>query len=717
MADNEEIEIPVLLLNPKAGDGTVSGIGRFSQLFGKLFGAIRSHPWVAAAFAIAGVLGKTVSAWGEHQKAVNSLNQTLIQQGIYTRDLSESYQEMALAIQQGTQFSDEEVVAAQASMQAYLNGQTISKELMRAIVDFAAAKGMDLAKAAELVGKSIGTGTNALMRHGIAIDGTLSQAARTEAVIAAMNGKWGGQAEAMVQGLGAIQQMQNALQNVMERVGKSVEPFVVMVAQAAARLFSGLSQSAAFAEGLGKALDRMEIGVVAIRHAIAAAFQVIPSLIRSRLTAATQALQFKMQQAQDTRDAADAEAWQMIAAARKRTNDYRLMVASRQSKQAAAVDEQRIGMLEQAVDDNRRNRASSQQRLDLFFHARTKREIAEEQAKRMLRSDYAFKKVNRELLFEKDETKRRALELEKRRLKEDALRKAQVGLATKSLLLGQISDKESLAVHRPVLDQLADARNSKFGVQVLIGKGAAVAQITLNTTAAIAGATEALLAIPPPVGEALAAATGQFLAMYGAEQVENIINSSIDFPGRIGGIPFDFQGVLETVWGYLGRQIEQVGRLVSEVYGLTGDLSRTVGQGIQDTLTKLGPIGDVLGAYAGALGDVYGAVYDVAAEIVKNVYGTIGGLIGDVVEVIAGTVASIVEGIAGAVGSALDSVFGWLFAEGGVVSHDQSARASVTPLHRSGLKFRAEVNVTIEGGLVCSAAEARRISRLIAKEM
>ena len=106
MADNEEIEIPVLLLNPKAPDGTMFGVGRFSSLFGRLFGAIRSHPWVLAAIAVTGTLRKTIVAWADHQKAVNSLNQTLIQQGIFSRELSDSYQEMALAIQEQTQFSD-----------------------------------------------------------------------------------------------------------------------------------------------------------------------------------------------------------------------------------------------------------------------------------------------------------------------------------------------------------------------------------------------------------------------------------------------------------------------------------------------------------------------------------------------------------------------------------------------------------------------------------
>lgn len=717
MADNEEIEIPVLLLNPKAPDGTMFGVGRFSSLFGRLFGAIRSHPWVLAAIAVTGTLRKTIVAWADHQKAVNSLNQTLIQQGIFSRELSDSYQEMALAIQEQTQFSDEEVIAAQASMQAYLRGQVISKELMRAVVDFAAAKGMDLAKAAELVGKSIGTGTNALMRHGIAIDEALGPGARTEAVIAAMNGKWGGQAEAMVQGLGAIRQMGNALQGVLEVIGKSLEPFVVMVAQAAARLFAGLSQSAAFAEGLGKALDGIEIGAVAIRHAIAAAFEIIPTLIRSRLTAATQAMQFRMQRAQDIRDAGDAQADALIEAAKRRTNDYRLMVAERHNKQMAIAEDAKVQALRTAIDDNRRTRERAQENLETIFKARSERELIEEGARLALRSDSAFRKVNQRLLHEKDQTKRHALETEKRRIKEEAVRQAQVNFTKKSGIIGAISDKESAAMHRPVLDQLADARGSKFGPQILIGKGAAVASITLNTTAAIGGATEALLAIPPPVGEAMAAAVGEFLAMYGAEQVQNIINSSIDFPGRIGGLPLTYEDLLKAVWGHMGSQYEQIGHAIGQLMGFSGDVHKEVAGTISEVLGNLGPIGEYLGSVVTAVGDVTAAVSNAVGEVYKTAYVLIGSTIRKVTDAIASAVASVVNAIASTIGDVADAVFGWLFAEGGVVSHDSSARASVTPLNRSGLKFRTEVNVTIEGGLVCSAAEARRISRLIANEM
>jgi hypothetical protein len=721
MADNDPIEIPVVLKTPAASDGSPFGIQRFASSVGRAFSTIRSHPFVIGAILLVRGISAAVSAWREQDDASQRLNQTLVNQGIYTRELSDEYQEMAKALSLETEYADEEIVAAEASMQAYMGGQKISRELLRAVVDFAAANDMDLRRAADLIGRSIGTGTNGLMRYGLSLESAITPGEKTAAVIRFVNGRWEGQAAAAAQGLGAIRQMQNALRGVVEVIGRMLEPFVVMAAKAIRDFARSLADSGKLADAITMAFQGLQIGIELVKHSVQAAFESVSLIFRSKLAEAIKIMNgnFSGLKGPAGLQSAENEAIQRIVREHKQAflrQTKAILAAQGESQQHAQAKKESV--LEEAVQLRKEARGRANQKLDEIFRARGEKELVEERARQMLRNDAAFIRVERNIQHEKDKTRRLALELQKRRIKEEALRKAAVSFHEKSNFIAALSDKETLALNRPVLEQLSEARNSKFGPQVLIGKGAAVAQIALNTTLAISGATEALLAIPPPVGEALAAATGQFLAMYGAEQIENIVNSSIDFPGRIGGIPFNFQGVLESVWGYLGRQIEQVGRLVSEVYGLTGDLSRTVGHGIQDALTKIGPIGDVLGAYAGALGDIYGAVYDVAATIVANVYGTIGGIIGDAVELIAGTVAGIVEGIAGAVGGALDAAFGWLFAEGGVVTYSaQQRRSLVTPLKGSGLQLRRTVNVTINGGLVPSPAEARRIAGLIAQEL
>ncbi|MEK9693733.1 MAG: hypothetical protein VW235_12470, partial [Rhodospirillaceae bacterium] len=77
--------------------------------------------------------------------------------------------EYASALQAKTSFGDEDIIQVQATLAQYTNEEEKLKDLTAAVLDFATAKGMDLNSASELVGKSIGSSTNALSRYGITI--------------------------------------------------------------------------------------------------------------------------------------------------------------------------------------------------------------------------------------------------------------------------------------------------------------------------------------------------------------------------------------------------------------------------------------------------------------------------------------------------------------------------------------------------------------------
>ena len=61
----------------------------------------------------------------------------------------------------------------------------------------ATATGMDLDTAAQKVGKSITTKTNALARDGVEINSNLSRSEKLDAVILKLNERFGGQAQAI----------------------------------------------------------------------------------------------------------------------------------------------------------------------------------------------------------------------------------------------------------------------------------------------------------------------------------------------------------------------------------------------------------------------------------------------------------------------------------------------------------------------------------------
>lgn len=712
----EEIEIPVLVKTPSTPDGTIAGIGKFAGVFQRAFGAIKGHPYVVGAILLLGAAKKSVVAWREQEEAINALNQAMVQQGVYTRELSAQYQQNAMAIQRSSKFADEEVMKAEAALQSYLGEKKISLELLRTIANFATAQRMGIAQAAELIGKSVGTATNALVRYGIVLDANASPQDKLAAVTKQMEERWGGQAEASTKGLGAITQMQNALTSLLEVVGREIAPMVSALALQVSAFAKSLQESKEFVTAVASIIDGLQVGAVAVASSVRAIAAAVPTLLRSRFQTLGLLIQGNVDDALHELADGNARSRQIGAEVQADVIAFRKKIDLERAERSAAHESEILQMQNDAVLRRKEARDHANLISEAEFKVRGEKEIVEEMARLKLRKDETFIAIEKKIRHEKDLTKLRELELQKRKVKEVVIRDAAVDFYRKNNRLGALADKNQVESWRPVLAQLADLRGSKFGPQVLIGKGAAVAQIIINTQLAIAGATEALMEIPPPVGEALATAMASFLALYGAEQVRNIVDSSIDDPGRIGGIDLTLPSLLEAVWGYTGQQYAAIGEMVSRVYGFTGNLIEGTAELIAKTLEKLGPLGDVLAFAARGIGDIYGTIYGVAAEVVKAFYGTIAGVIADVVRTVANAVAAVVEGIVNTIGGALDSVFGWLFAEGGIVQHVNSVPV-VTPLPRRGVRLGIEVNVTIKGGLVPSRQEADRLAALIYQEM
>lgn len=184
----------------------------------------------SAANAIVGFAQTAIREFHAQESAVHSLNQSLVQQGIFTSELSKRYQDMATALQATTNVADDQIIASQALIQGYIGQKQITQELMQATIDFAAAKKVDLATAADLVGKTIGTETNALARYGVAIKEGATETERMAAVVQQLNGKFGGQAAAATKGLGALNTLKVAYNEIMELIGERLAPIVIFFA-------------------------------------------------------------------------------------------------------------------------------------------------------------------------------------------------------------------------------------------------------------------------------------------------------------------------------------------------------------------------------------------------------------------------------------------------------------------------------------------------------
>ena len=153
----------------------------------------------------------------------------------------------AKAIQQVTMFGDEQVIEAQALIGSFVKEEEAIASATKATLDLAAAKGMELTVAADLVSKTLGSSTNALSRYGIEVTGAVGSTERLESLTGNLANVFGGQALQQTNTMtGALAQMSNAVGDAQEALGKTLEPTVTLIAgkmKAAAEAFQGFVQA------------------------------------------------------------------------------------------------------------------------------------------------------------------------------------------------------------------------------------------------------------------------------------------------------------------------------------------------------------------------------------------------------------------------------------------------------------------------------------------
>ena len=208
--------------NQKGGALTV----RNNRLLSNTFATLRSKILLAA-FAVtvfSGTIGRLIKSQSEQELAEKKLQQAL-------GHTSQALLDHASALQEVTTFGDEAIIEAEALLAAFIKDEEQLKKATEATLDLAAAKGMDLKAAADLVGKSIGSCTNALSRYGIHVKGAAGSTQRLESAVQNISILFGGQAKAQAQTIsGAMAQFGNEAGDVAELIGKDLaQSFVPMI--------------------------------------------------------------------------------------------------------------------------------------------------------------------------------------------------------------------------------------------------------------------------------------------------------------------------------------------------------------------------------------------------------------------------------------------------------------------------------------------------------
>ncbi len=176
-----------------------------------------------AAFSISAIknfVSSSIQEYGKQEQAEKTLLDAMKQRGIYTQKAFEHNVKYASSLQKITAYGDDAIISVQKMLTYFgVEGEMLDK-LTKATLDLAAAKGMDLASAGDLVAKSVGSSTNALTRYGIEVTGAVGSTERLQTATDNITKLFGGAALAQTKTyVGKMAQLKNLYGDMKESIG------------------------------------------------------------------------------------------------------------------------------------------------------------------------------------------------------------------------------------------------------------------------------------------------------------------------------------------------------------------------------------------------------------------------------------------------------------------------------------------------------------------
>lgn len=199
----------------------------------------------------------------------------------------------ASSLQRSSVFGDEAILTAQALLAAFIKDEEQLKLATKATIDLAAAKGMDLNAAADLIGKSIGSSTNALSRYGIEVEGAVGSTQRLESATSSIARLYGGQA--LQQSLtlsGAMRQLANTFGDFQEKVGGEFTNDVKRLVVSLNLFLQRVQENEEGLKNLAQAIKLVSIAAVTLLLPVGRIAKGLTSLAKSFKTISTNGISF-----------------------------------------------------------------------------------------------------------------------------------------------------------------------------------------------------------------------------------------------------------------------------------------------------------------------------------------------------------------------------------------------------------------------------------------
>lgn len=191
------------------------------------FGGVAKIAFAVAAIAAVKFVSDSVKAYQEHEEALLKLQTTINNSPKLVGASTQAFEEQATALQNLTGFQDEEILKADAVIGRFdLTAEQLQK-INPLILDYARATGQDAATAAGAIGKALLGNTRALKALGIEFTATGKRGQDFNTIVADLEGKVGGLAEAYGKTLpGQLAIAAAKFDDVKETVGKAVIPIL-----------------------------------------------------------------------------------------------------------------------------------------------------------------------------------------------------------------------------------------------------------------------------------------------------------------------------------------------------------------------------------------------------------------------------------------------------------------------------------------------------------
>lgn len=483
---------------------------------------------------------KAIDAYKEQEEAVNALNRSLVNQGIFTKELSAQYQDLADQLQKKSKFGDEEIIQSQAILQGYAGQKTLTAELVQATLDLAQAKGIDLRSASELVGKALTGNDTALKKMGISMAQNVTESQRMAAVTQVLESRFKGQAEAATRGLGQLSVLKNVSGELFESVGEALAPIIGVLTKVLIEMGDQLQTNTGFMSGLISVIDFTATGAIRLWQAFSNVGGVIGAVLAPAVASVASLMEGQFKQAADQIGQIYPNIASVIEESEKTANDRIDAIQKARLDSVKAKQEEEIALINES---NARKDAIREERAAIdasFFEIQNTEELIKQQAQfDLLNSQEDMNRLtqlNNEIKHSQNKEAVLDAHYKKRALMTQAQYDAELKMAIRNGDFLAAINSRRVKDFENTMNNLSQLQNSKSKELVAIGKAAALAQITVDTARGAVSAYAALAPIPI-VGPALGAIAAGALIAYGAERAAQVSGVTLAEGGIVRSTP------------------------------------------------------------------------------------------------------------------------------------------------------------------------------------